>query len=435
VGATSDPAVERRARRVPASRTAPPVHPGLRAIFAGFDAAAVSWCVLRGELDLESPRGDTDLLVSATDLEAARRVLVEAGWVEERAWGLKPHRAFLGFDVGTGTWLKLDIVTECAFGAHSELRLPGAEVILARRRRSGGVWVPESSDAFWLLLLHALLDKDGVAEKYRPRLATLAPAALAVASREHDPASFVDRLRGQGWTAETIAGAAARGEWTALYQAGAALRSAWAGRERIRSRAVVAWRAFARRAGWRIGLVPSGLTVAILGPDGAGKSTLIEAMSGAFPVPSRAIYMGLYKRKIRLPGIGLLARTLLQRLRYLLGRYHRARGRIVLFDRYTFDALVQEHAAPGWKKRIHTWLLAHAAPPPDLTLVLDLPGDTMHARKGERDPDTLERMRAGYRAIAERPGSAALDATAPAEHVARTATGLIWTALARGQRG
>jgi thymidylate kinase len=135
-----------------------------------------------------------------------------------------------------------------------------------------------------------------------------------------------------------------------------------------------------------------------------------------------------------MPRVGLIGRTLLQRIRYTRGRYHRARGRVVLFDRYTFDALVQEHTAPSWKKRIHTWLLAHAAPAPDLVLVLDISGDAMHARKGERDPATLERMRAGYRRIAERQGSESIDATMPAEQVARHATSSIWRTLAHGRK-
>lgn len=427
----SGSAVVRPGRRTAAAPLAPPVHPGLRAVFSGFDEAKIAWTILRGELDLSSPRGDTDLLIAEGDLAAARRVLVEAGWVEERSWGLKPHRAFLGFDDETGTWLKLDLVTECAFGRHSEMRFPDADAILARSRKTGDVWLPAPSDAFWLLLLHALLDKGSVAERYRARLTELVRATTGQGDRG-DAAAFIDHLGARTWNADRIVAAVARGEWDALDDAGPALHAAWVARRRNRTAMIVLWRALARRIGWRIGLIPRGLTVAILGPDGAGKSTLISALQGAFPVPTRGIYMGLYKRKLRLlPGIGLLARTMLQRIRYLRGRYHRGRGRVVLFDRYTFDALVQEHTAPGWKKRIHTWLLAHAAPPPDLTLVLDISGDAMHARKGERDPDTLERMRAGYQKIAKRQTSESIDATMPAEQVARRATSLIWRALAR----
>ena len=430
----SGSAVARPRRRAEAAPSAPPAHPGLRDVFKAFGSEQIAWCVLRGELDLEAPRGDTDLLVADGDLDAARRILVDGGWVEERSWGLKPHRAFLGFHAGTGTWLKLDLVTECSFGKHGELRLPDADAILARGRKTGEVWLPAPSDGLWLLLLHALLDKGGVGDRYRGRLSELA-AAAAHAGDRGDPAAFIDSLGVGQWNAERILTALMRQDWEGLDEAGPSLRAAWTGRNRVRTRALVAGRAVARRVGWRIGLVPRGITVAILGPDGAGKSTLIEALQGAFPVPSRGIYMGLYKRKLKLlPGIGLLSRTVLQRLRSLRGRYHRARGRIVLFDRYTFDALVQEHTAPSWKKRIHTWLLAHAAAPPDLVLVLDISGDAMHARKGERDPATLERMRAGYRRIAERPGSEAIDATMPADRVARQATSSIWRALARGRK-
>lgn len=429
----SGSAVVRPGRRA-AAPLAPPVHPGLREVFAAFDEAKIAWTVLRGELDLDAPRGDTDLLVAEGDLDAARRVLVDAGWVEERSWGLKPHRAFLGFHAATGTWLKLDLVTECAFGKHAELRLSDADAILARGRKTGDVWLPAPADALWLLLLHALLDKGSVAERYRARLTELSAAAASSGDRG-DPAVFVDSLGAAGWNAERILGAVARADWDGLDDAGPALRHAWASRNRARTRAVVAWRAIARRIGWRIGLIPRGLSVAILGPDGAGKSTLIQALQGAFPVPTRGIYMGLYKRQLKLlPGVGLIGRTLLQRIRYTRGRYHRARGRVVLFDRYTFDALVQEHTAPSWKKRIHTWLLAHAAPAPDLVLVLDISGDAMHARKGERDPATLERMRAGYRRIAERQGSESIDATMPAEQVARHATSSIWRTLAHGRK-
>jgi thymidylate kinase len=416
----------------------PRVHPGLEAAFAAFDDSKVTWCLLRGEDKLADPRGDIDLLIAASDMPAARRTLLTAGYVEERSWGIAPHRPFLGFDPVTGTWLKLDVVTGLAFGRHAELPLPGADGILARSRRDGVVSVPAPEDAFWLLLLHALLDKRSVGDAYRARAEELAPLVLdsARGAEAGSPARFVNDLGVDGWNAASIAETVARGEWTSMGTVSSALRAAWRRKDPVRSRTIVAWRALARRAGWRLGLIPTGVTVAVLGPDGAGKSTLIETLQGAFPVKAQGIYMGLYKRQVRmLPGVGLVGRTMLQFSRYVRGRYHRARGRVVLFDRYTFDALVQEHDAPGWKTRIHTSMLAHAAPAPDLTLVLDLPGDSMHARKGERDPETLERMRRGYLRLAERPDVELLDAAEPAAEVARKATALIWAAIAAGSRG
>jgi len=392
--------------------------------------------MLRGEQDLDRPKGDVDLLVADRDLPVVRRLLVADGFVEERSWGLTPHRPFLGFDRGTGMWLKLDVVTELAYGRHGEFHLPDAGAVLARRRSVGVLRVSAPKDSFWLLILHALLDK-GAVDADRPRLAALAPGADGADGRE-GIAAFIDQLQAGPWGAEALVDAAARSDGAALDDAARAIRLAWRRKAPIRSAVVVAWRSITRRVGWRLGLIPRGVTVAILGPDGAGKSTLIETLRSGFPVQARGIYMGLYKRRVRLlPGVGLIGRTMLQFARYLRGRYHRARGRVVLFDRYTFDALVQEHDAPGWKTKIHTGLLAHAAPPPDLTLVLDLPGESLHARKGERDPATLERMRRGYLAIAARPGVELLDASDPPDVVARNATALIWGAIAarRGRRG
>ena len=36
-----------------------------------------------------------------------------------------------------------------------------------------------------------------------------------------------------------------------------------------------------------------GLTVALLGPDGVGKSTLLAGLAASYPVPVRQIYMGM----------------------------------------------------------------------------------------------------------------------------------------------
>jgi thymidylate kinase len=141
--------------------------------------------------------------------------------------------------------------------------------------------------------------------------------------------------------------------------------------------------------------------------------------------------MGLYKHHPPLPpGVGLGGRAALQFGRYLRARYHRARGRVVLFDRYTHDALVQHQGASALKLRIHRSVLAHAAPPPDLMIVLDVPGETLHARKGERDPVTLEAMRVGYGNIAARVGGPIVDATADIEDVRRAVVALIWAAVA-----
>jgi len=428
--------VARRAGSSPAhTRPGPPnaqpsidLHPFVARAFATLDAAGVSWSLLRGEEELNDLAGDVDLLVRPEDLPRMRAALTHLGFVEERSWGLHPHRAFIGYDSATDAWLKLDVVTAFAFGSYGEISMPGARRALARRGRVGDLSLLGPADAVWALLLHCLLDKGSVADKHRARLRELAAAGLGPA----EPGTLGAHARaisiGGGSLADLVS-AAEREEWTRLETAARELGTSL---QKTRARAVASRRRVARAIGWRLGLLRrGGTTVALLGPDGAGKSTLAGALKGSFPVPVRTIYMGLYKRKVKLPpGVGLLGRSGLQFGRYLIGRYHRSRGRVVIFDRYTHDALVQRHSTAGFKTRAHRWLLSHAAPRPDLLLVLDLPGETLFARKGEREPVTLETMRAGYRAVGAQPGAAVLDAGADFEGERREAIGLVWGSIA-----
>src|SRR5205807_2194500 len=83
-----------------------------------------------------------------------------------------------------------------------------------------------------------------------------------------------------------------------------------------------------------------GLSVALLGPDGAGKSTLAEGIKHTFIFPVHVTYMGLTDGhlplvdRLRVPGLVLAGRLCIFWCRYLMARYHQVRGRLVVFDRY-----------------------------------------------------------------------------------------------------
>jgi thymidylate kinase len=179
-----------------------------------------------------------------------------------------------------------------------------------------------------------------------------------------------------------------------------------------------------------------GPSLALLAPDGAGKSTLAALLRDTVPLPLRTLYMGLYpsgEAPSRIPGVGLVRRLLRQRGRWWVARWHQGRGRFVVFDRYGFDALLESPRRGAWHRRLRRALLARSCPPPDLVVLLDAPGEVLFARKGEHDPAALERQRRSYRRLLARlPRAALVDATRPVESVRREVTTLLWNAYRAG---
>jgi thymidylate kinase len=185
-----------------------------------------------------------------------------------------------------------------------------------------------------------------------------------------------------------------------------------------------------------------GLTVALLAPDGGGKSTLVQGIHESFHVPVRSLYMGLYKRdssdtapQRRAPGLGFVTRLVRQWARYLVACYHQMHGRFVLFDRYCYDALLPPRAPLAWHSRVRRWLLARSCPGPNLIVVLDAPGEVLYNRKHEHSVALLEQQRQTYLRLAARPGSLVVDATRDAESVRREVTSFIWNAYASRTAG
>ncbi len=199
-------------------------------------------------------------------------------------------------------------------------------------------------------------------------------------------------------------------------------RDRWEGRSTSNSRAIKEPR---ERLAARMDTAPRlarGLSVALLGPDGAGKSTLAAGIQHSFQVPARVLYMGLGADSQDSPGwllrLGRVGRLLTIWGRYLNARYDQVRGRLVIFDRYTYDALLTPSEGLTRFSRLSRWVRAHACPPPDLAVLLDVPGDVMYQRKGEHSPAHLEAERQRFLALRERiPQMVVVDATRAAETV------------------
>lgn len=416
--------------------TPEPVHPRLAALAAALDHEGARWCLLRGETDLLAPAGDVDLLVHPEDFARLRRLAVGLGFAPLPAWGYGSHAFFLTYDASGDLWLKLDVVTELAFGPAFSLATGAEREVLTRRRYVNGVPVPAPDDAFWALLLHELLDKQGpVGRDEAARLAELAREG----GEEGPLARLVQRLCPPEWSAEGISSAVERGDWASLAGLAPRLAAAWRRHASadVRTRLFAAALARRTRKWLRFGR-RRGLGVALLGPDGAGKSTVATEVGRSFYFPVRSVYMGLYQRPPgpvparAAPRGGLPRRLARQWGRWLEGAYHRRRGRLVLFDRYSYEALVPGRNRPSTRGRVRRWLLGHSCPPPDLVVLLDAPAELLYARKGEHDVALLERQREAYRALVTRlPRTAVVDGSRDVDVVRRDVIGAIWNEYAR----
>ena len=405
---------------------AAPLHPAVRAAFAALDDRSVRWALLRGNVSAATAgKGDIDLLVHPADAESTRDLFVSLGFIRLP----RPGAHFLRYDAGADVWLWFHVVHDLSF-AGRRLVTGAAEACLARGNVKGTPAELAPDDAFWVLLLHCVLDKGHISELHGRRLADLAGRSAATGPLS----AFMEQLcadRVPHLTVGALREMTARRDWVAVEQAVAALvpSSSRPARllDRLWGRARRAIRPF-----W-LHRRHHGLSVALLGPDGAGKSTLAQGLSTTFKLPTRVMYMGLTGgrlkqiAKLRVPGVVFAGRALVIWQRYLRARVHQASGRLVVFDRYTLDAAVPHPNDLGRLQRLSRWLDGHLCPAPDVVIVLDAPGRVMHRRKGEYTAEMLEDWRRHFLALRHRiPRLEVIDATGDRDAVRIEATCRIW---------
>ncbi|HUT11652.1 MAG TPA: hypothetical protein VMY42_14220 [Thermoguttaceae bacterium] len=212
------------------------------------------------------------------------------------------------------------------------------------------------------------------------------------------------------------------------------------------------------------------LTVALIGPDGAGKTTVGLRLQDLLAWPVKYVYMGVnaessnhmlpttrmiravkrrcgarpdtagprpHEEVARRPKgfvrrlmtdvkamLGLLNRMGEEWFRQILIGYYRCRRCVVVLDRhyfadyYAYDIAKTDHRRP-LHRRIHGFMLQHLYPKPNLVIYLDAPAEVLLARKGEGTLELLQRRREDYMQLRGRvPNFVVVDANRPAESVA-----------------
>ena len=193
------------------------------------------------------------------------------------------------------------------------------------------------------------------------------------------------------------------------------------------------------RAPWR------GTTIALVGQDGAGKSTIARSVVDHLPYDAATVYMGINleastvmlpttrlslamkRRRGRRPdmtahgdegnrktGVAADLRRMARAVNWIAEEMYRTvlvqrirrRGAIAIQDRdfycdYYWSAVSLARERRPLDVRLHGAYLRRWYPKPDLVLLLDAPAEVLHARRPEHDLAQIAQRRAAYLALVD----------------------------------
>jgi len=429
----------------------------LATVFAALERKQIRYCLLRGyaELSIASVHKEIDLLVCSDDLRLFAATVSELGFVRFPAWGHAPHHFFVAFDEPSGRWHKLDVVTDLVYGRPIRyLRLDLARQCMKESVAIDAVRMLAPENELLTLLVHQILDKGAIPEERRACLRSLkhivaSDARLLAKTRRylelHMP-SIID------W--KFITQAIDDEDWGRLLSQQRSITRALFWSDPLGN----VWRSVRSRLLRRLRsllfmMSRHGVSMALLAPDGAGKSTLAGTLSGDNILRAKIVYMGgnlefstvglpttsWLRRRVRslrdvrsggkgfpLRAANFFNRLTEQWLRCFVGLYYKWTGRFVVFDRYVYDALQSAPPRTMWQ-RLRRALLVKTCPEPDVVVLLDAPGEVLFARKGEHSPERLERQRQVLLALQGRLSNMVIvDATRSAEEVRREVSAILW---------
>ncbi|HEX5539384.1 MAG TPA: hypothetical protein VFX01_06315 [Methylophilaceae bacterium] len=315
-----------------------------------------------------------------------------------------------------------------------------AETMLENRRRHpSGFWVPSAADAFVYYLIKKI-DKGQL---------NASQAAELTARYAEDPQACTERLfellpedeAGLIHNAVVRPSAFDGRVWTQVQRNLPNLRQAmhmysdalpWHSNLRQHLRDL---RRVLRRC-----LQPTGLRIVFLGPDGSGKSSVINQVSQQMAQAFRRVeYRHLRPGKLPQGAhgqivvdphgaavrgkAGSVAKLLHFWASYVAGSVlwtypHYLRSTLIIFDRYYQDLLADpvryRYAAPLKLAR----LLGRLLPQPDMVFILDAPPEVLQARKQEVPFAESQRQRAAYLALArEFRHASIIDSSQPLDQV------------------
>lgn len=429
--------------------------------------AGITPLLMRDDIDTVAGLSEADVLVPPTQIDEAVVLLQAGGWELFDTGLFHVHKRAL-VRLVEGSLLKIDLHGQ--YIDDGIVYMSEEHAFALGRRHASGYLLP--SDEVWLLhvILHLILAKPEIPAKYRERLGVVLPRskrAEVLRMADGYALSYIvgeamDLIASRSWSPDMLSHLRGRLVRKLLTRFPGNL-ARW-----LRQRLI--W-LVGRPFGWRRGFL-----IAVIGPDGAGKSTFIGELSkqlAAWQVPVRQVYLGPWERPILpttrylrylgadphdtlqgtdssvplLRRISKLVKGYLKRYAYYAAAFSEIWARhlrlvlpqlllrrVVLSDRYAYDLEIGYYNHPVSNSQSLRRLIVRCSPKPSMTILLDNDPEVIWARKQEYPLPLIRGALERYRALAAREGFEVLNTSTDAGALVRELLARRWRDMVRWRR-